>query len=49
MSDYYGRISADQDPFTRLLLYIPGFSGYLEREKRRAADKLLRDTVARRF
>lgn len=49
MSDYYGRISADQDPFTRLLSYIPGFSGYLEREKRRAADKLLRDTVARRF
>ncbi|PWH12142.1 MAG: hypothetical protein DDG60_14595 [Anaerolineae bacterium] len=49
MSDYYGRVSADQDPLTKLISYIPGFNGYIEREKRRAADKLVRDTVARRF
>jgi hypothetical protein len=29
--------------------FIPGFSGYIERQNRRDADKLLRDTVARRF
>jgi methyl-accepting chemotaxis protein len=29
--------------------YIPGFGGYIERSNRRSADKLLRDTVARRF
>ncbi|MBI3169978.1 MAG: hypothetical protein HYZ22_15955, partial [Chloroflexi bacterium] len=27
----------------------PGFSGYVERQNRRDADKLLRETVARRF
>ena len=49
MSDFFGRVTGDQDPFKKLASYIPGFSGYIERQNRRAADKLLRDTVARRF
>jgi hypothetical protein len=49
MSDFYGRVTADQDPLKKLVSFIPGFGGYIERENRRAADKLLRDTVARRF
>lgn len=49
MSDFFGRVTSDQDPFKKLASYIPGFSGYIERQNRRAADKLLRDTVARRF
>ncbi len=49
MSDFFGRVTGDQDPFKKLASYIPGFGGYIERENRRAADKLLRDTVARRF
>ena len=49
MSDFFGRVTGDQDPLKKLASYIPGFSGYVERENRRAADKLLRDTVARRF
>jgi len=49
MSDFFGRVTGDQDPFKKLASYIPGFSGYIERENRRAADKILRDTVARRF
>lgn len=49
MSDFFGRVTGDQDPIKKLASYIPGFSGYIERENRRAADKLLRDTVARRF
>ncbi len=49
MSDYFGRVTGDQDPLKKLASYIPGFSGYIERQNRRAADKLLRDTVARRF
>lgn len=49
MSDFYGRVTTDMDPLKKLVSYIPGFSGYVERENRRAADKLLRDTVARRF
>jgi hypothetical protein len=49
MSDFFGRVTGDQDPIKKLAAHIPGFSGYIERENRRAADKLLRDTVARRF
>jgi hypothetical protein len=49
MSDFFGRVTGDQDPFKKLASYIPGFKGYIERENRRAADKILRDTVARRF
>lgn len=49
MSDFFGRVTGDQDPIKKLLSYIPGFSGYIERTNRRAADKLLRDTVAQRF
>jgi hypothetical protein len=49
MSDFFGRVTGDQDPIKKLASYIPGFGGYIERENRRAADKLLRDTVARRF
>ncbi len=49
MTDMYQKVSGGMDPFTRLASYIPGFSGYVERENRRAADKLVRDTMARRF
>ncbi|MEI7848168.1 MAG: hypothetical protein WCK35_20385 [Chloroflexota bacterium] len=49
MSDFFGRVIGDQDPIKKLASYIPGFKGYIERENRRSADKLLRDTVARRF
>ena len=49
MSDFFGRVTSDQDPFKKLVSFIPGFGGYIERDNRRAADKLLRDTVARRF
>lgn len=49
MSDFFGRVTGDQDPIKKLLSYIPGFSGYIERTNRRAADKLVRDTVADRF
>jgi hypothetical protein len=49
MSDLFDRVTADQDIFTKLLSKIPGFSGYIERQSRRASDKLLRETVANRF
>ena len=49
MSDFFQRVTGDQDIIKKLASYIPGFSGYVERTNRRAADKLLRDTVARRF
>ncbi|GAB1469990.1 hypothetical protein MASR2M66_08670 [Chloroflexota bacterium] len=49
MSDFFEKVSSQIDPFKKLVSYIPGFSGYIERQNRRDADKLLRETVARRF
>jgi hypothetical protein len=49
MSDLFDQVTGDQDIFKKILSKIPGFSGYIERQNRRAADKLLRDTIANRF
>ncbi len=49
MSDLFNRITDDQDIIRKLFSKIPGFSGYIERENRRAADKVLREAVADRF
>ena len=43
MSDLRDRVRADEGPFQKLLVSIPGFDGYREREIRRAADKILRE------
>lgn len=45
----FNKVSSDEDPFKRILHKIPGFKGYLDRQNRRDADKLLRETVASRF
>lgn len=49
MSDILGRIREEQNVFAKLLSQIPGFNGYIDRENRRAADKLLRETIASRY
>jgi len=49
MDDFFQKVTNQQDPFKRLASIIPGFNGYIERQNRRDADKVLRDTVARRF
>jgi hypothetical protein len=49
MSDILGRIREEQDIFGKLLGKLPGFNGYFDREQRRSADKLLRETVASRY
>jgi len=49
MSELFDKVSGQMDVFKKLVSYIPGFSGYVERQNRRAADKLLRDSVAARF
>ncbi len=40
------RIERDQNALQKLAEAVPGFSGYLERERRRGADKLLREHLA---
>lgn len=49
MDDVFRKVTSDMDPFKRILSKIPGFSGYMERQNRRASDKLLRETTADRF
>lgn len=49
MTDLFARVTGDQDFVKKLASNIPGFQGYIERQNRRAADKLLRETVADRF
>jgi len=49
MTDFFEKVTSQVDPFKKLIGYIPGFSGYVERQNRRDADKLVRDTVALRF
>ena len=49
MDQFFEKVKGQQDPFKKLVSFIPGFGGYVERQNRRDADKLLRDTVARRF
>jgi hypothetical protein len=49
MSDFFEKVKSQNDPFKKLVGVIPGFNGYVDRQNRRDADKLLRDTVAQRF
>lgn len=49
MSDLFQTVTGGQDIFKKLLSYVPGFNGYIERTNRRAADKLLRDQVALKY
>jgi hypothetical protein len=45
----YQKVTEQMDPFKKILNMIPGFKGYMERQNRRDADKLLRETAANRF
>jgi hypothetical protein len=49
MSDYYDKIKDSQGLFGKIASMIPGFNGYIDREQRRDADRMLRETVANRY
>jgi len=49
MDDILQRVTGEHDFFKNILEKIPGFKGYVEREDRRNADKLLRETIATQF
>lgn len=49
MADLFDKVTGDQDFFKKIASKIPGFDGYIERSNRRAADQILRETVADRF
>jgi hypothetical protein len=45
----YQNITNSMDIFKQIGSKIPGFKGYVERQNRRDSDKLIRDTIYRRF
>lgn len=49
MSDLFESVKGGQDFIQKIMSYVPGFKGYIERTQRRAADKLLRDQVALKY
>ncbi len=46
MADIHDRVEGELSSVERLIDRIPGWSGYQQRQKRRQADKLLRETLA---
>jgi len=48
MTDLYEQIKGNRGRIESFVGKFPGYAGYKEKEMRRAADKLLRDTLARR-
>lgn len=45
----FGKVSEDIDPFKKILNKVPGFGGYIERQKRRDSDKLIREYIFDRY
>jgi len=45
----YGKVTEDMDPIKKILNKVPGFGGYIERQKRRDSDKLLREYLFEQF
>ena len=49
MTDLTSQIKDQRGGFAKLLSKLPGFKGYMEKETRRDADKIVRDAVAAKF
>ncbi len=49
MSDLFDRITENQGAVKKLMSKIPGFDGYIERQNRRASDKVVREAIADRY
>ncbi len=47
--DLFGKITDESTWLGRLASKVPGFDGYIERSRRREADQLLREAIARQL
>jgi hypothetical protein len=47
--DMYDKIDEESTALGNLTNLVPGFSGYLERSRRREADQILRETISSRL
>jgi len=49
MTDPLDKVTEGKDLLGKIQKFVSGFVGYYDRERRRDADKLLRDTIAKRY
>jgi hypothetical protein len=49
MTDPMRKVTEDKDLLGKIQNFVSGFLGYYDRERRRDADKLLRETIAQRY
>lgn len=49
MTDPMDKVTDDKDLLGKVQNFVAGFLGYYDRERRREADKILRDTLAQRY
>lgn len=49
MNDILDKVTGESDFIKKILSKLPGFRGYVEREDRRNADKLLRESIADQY
>lgn len=49
MTDPMDKVTEDKDLLGKIQNFVAGFFGYYDRERRREADKILRDTLAQRY
>ena len=49
IKDTMGKIAGNRNPVEELLLKIPGFDGYMNKQTRRESDKLHRDYIAQKL
>jgi hypothetical protein len=45
----FQKITNSEDIFRKILSKVPGFKGYIEMHNRKESDKVIRDTIYRRF
>lgn len=49
MSDMFEKIKSERGLLEKVASFIPGFGGYMNKESRRDADKLLREAIVARY
>lgn len=49
MGDVFGKVEASRNALEQLVAKIPGFKGYLERQNRRRADQIMRQTLGEKL
>jgi hypothetical protein len=49
MSDLFDKIKDERNIFEKIASFIPGFGGYMNKDSRREADKMLRDAIVNRL